>query len=391
MSEKAFSSSGNQMVADAIRQVDPDVMAAYPITPQTTIVETYAQFVADGKVHTEFVCVESEHSALSACIGASAAGARVATATASQGLALMWEELYIAAGMRTPIVMANANRALSAPINIHGDHSDVMGCRDAGWIIFFAETAQEAYDNTIISFKVGEDPRVLLPVLTTLDGFVTTHTVERCELVDDDLVKAFVGEYNALYPLLDTDRPVSQGMFASLGDTYMKCKKAQHNAINASAAVIDEHGGAWAQISGRPFAQVDCWEIEDADYLVVVLGSAAGNARYVARQLRAQGKKVGVVRPRVFRPFPAPQLVEACKNAKAIAVLDRSDVLGGQYPPLATEVMTAFFDTGLSLPVSSYVCGLGGADITTDQMNQVFSELEEGLNRKATTYLGFEG
>jgi len=303
----------------------------------------------------------------------------------------MWEELFIAAGMRTPIVMANANRALSAPINIHGDHSDVMGARDAGWIIFFAETAQEAYDNTIISFKVGEDPRVLLPVLTTLDGFVTTHTVERCELTDDALVKAYVGEYNALYPLLDTDNPVSQGMFASLGDTYMKCKKAQHNAINAAGAVIDEHGSAWAEICGRPFAQVDCWEVEDADYLVVALGSVAGNARFVARQLREQGKKVGIVRPRVFRPFPAQQIIEACKNAKGVAVLDRSDALGGQYPSFATEIMTAFYDAGLSVPVLSYVCGLGGADITATQMKQVFSELEEGIERKVTTYLGFKG
>ena len=180
MSNKAFSATGNQMIAEAMRQVDPDVMAAYPITPQTTIVENYAKYVANGQVHTEFVTVESEHSALSACIGASAAGARVATATASQGLALMWEELYIAAGMRTPIVMANANRALSAPINIHGDHSDVMGARDTGWIILFAETAQEAYDNTVISFKIAEDSQVLLPVMTTLDGFITSHAMERC-------------------------------------------------------------------------------------------------------------------------------------------------------------------------------------------------------------------
>jgi len=391
MSEKYFSATGNQMVTDAIRQVNPDVMAAYPITPQTTIVEAYAKYVADGLVDTEYVAVESEHSALSACIGASAGGARVATATASQGLALMWEELYIAAGMRTPIVMANANRALSAPINIHGDHSDVMGCRDAGWIVFFAETAQEAYDNTIISFKVGEDPRVLLPVLTTLDGFVTTHAMERCELTDDAKVKAYVGEYNALYPLLDTDKPVSQGMFASLGDTYMKCKKVQHDVINQAGPVIDEHGAEWAKISGRPFEQVVSWETEDADYIIVVLGSAAGNARFAARQLRAQGKKVGIVRPRVFRPFPAQQIVDACKGAKAVAILDRSDCPGGQYPPLASEVQTAFYNADLQVPVASYVCGLGGADITIEQMNQVFSDLESGSTLKKVSFLGING
>lgn len=391
MSEKAFSATGNQMVADAIRQVDPDVMAAYPITPQTTIVEGYAKFVADGKVHTEYVTVESEHSALSACIGASAAGARVATATSSQGLALMWEELYIAAGMRTPIVMANANRALSAPINIHGDHSDIMGARDTGWVMFFAETAQEAYDNTIISFKVAEDPRVLLPVMSTLDGFVTTHAMERCELTEDDKVKKYVGEYTPLYPLLDTDKPVAQGMFASLGDIYMKCKKAEHNVMNQTAAVIEEHGKEWAKISGRPFDLVDCWGTEDADYLIVVLGSTAGNARFAARQLRAEGKKVGVVKPRIFRPFPTKQIVDACKNAKAVAVIDRADSLGAARPPFCTEVNSAFHDAGLQLPVSSYVAGLGGANMDLNQMLQVYSELESGTGFDTVTYLGIEG
>lgn len=394
MSEKAFSATGNKMVADAIRQAAPDVMAAYPITPQTTIVEGYAKFVADGRVHTEYVTVESEHSALSACIGASAAGARVATATSSQGLALMWEELFIAAGMRLPIVMANANRALSAPINIHGDHSDVMGARDTGWIIFFAETAQEAYDNTIVSFKVGEDHRVLLPVLTTLDGFVTTHAMERCEMDEDEVVKNFLGEYTPLYPLLDTDKPIAQGMFANLGDTYMKCKKAERNVMDGVEAVIEEHGKAWEKISGRPFDIVDCWNTEDADYIIVVLGSAAGNARFAARQLREQGKKVGIVRPRVFRPFPAAKIVDACKNAKAVAVLDRSDSLGAQYPPLCAEVAASFYEAGLSVPLSSYVCGLGGADITLEQMNQVFDELEQraaGTYDGKTAYLGIEG
>lgn len=394
MSNKAFSATGNQMVADAIRQANPDVMAAYPITPQTTIVEGFAKFVADGRVHTEYVTVESEHSALSACIGASAAGARVATATSSQGLALMWEELFIAAGMRCPIVMANANRALSAPINIHGDHSDVMGARDTGWIIFFAETAQEAYDNTIVSFKVAEDHRVLLPVLTTLDGFITTHAMERCEMDDDEVVKEYLGEYTSLYPLLDTDRPVAQGMFANLGDTYMKCKKAERNVMDGVEAVIEEHGKTWSEISGRPFDTVDCWNTEDAEYIVVVLGSTAGNARFAARQLREQGRKVGIVRPRVFRPFPAEKIVAACKGAKAVAVLDRSDSLGAQFPPLCAEVAASFYAAGVEAPLSSYVCGLGGADVTLEQMIQVFDELEmraEGTYDGKTAYLGIEG
>ena len=391
--KKMFSATGNQMVADAFRQVNPDVMAAYPITPQTTIVEGYAKFVADGKVTTEYVPVESEHSALSACIGASAAGARVATATSSQGLAFMWEELHIAAGMRCPIVMANANRALSAPINIHGDHSDIMGARDTGWAMMFAETAQEAYDNTIVAFKVAEDPNVLLPVLTTLDGFVTTHAMDNCVMEDDQVVKDYVGDYQPLYPLLDTENPVGHGMFATLGNGYMKYKLTERHALDNALEAFEKHGKEWADITGRPFDVVDTWGTEDADYLIVVLGSCAGNARHQARLLRAEGKKVGVVRPRIFRPFPAQQLVEACKNAKAVAVIDRSDSFGSPHAPLALEVRAAFQSAGLQIPVSDYLAGLGGADITLDQMGQVFAELEqraEGAYDGSIKYLGIE-
>lgn len=394
MAEKAmFSATGNQMVAEAFRQVNPDVMAAYPITPQTTIVEAYDKFVADGRVTTEYVPVESEHSALSACIGASAAGARVATATSSQGLAFMWEELNIASGMRCPIVMANANRALSAPINIHGDHSDIMSARDTGWGMMFAETAQEAYDNTIIAFKVAEDPNVLLPMLTTLDGFVTTHAMDCCVMEEDQTVKDYVGDYHPLYPLLDTENPVGQGMFATLGNSYMKYKLTECHALENAMEAFERHGKEWADITGRPFELVDCWGTEDADYLVVVLGSCAGNARYQARQLRAKGMKVGVVRPRVFRPFPARQIVEACKHAKAVAVIDRSDSYGSPHAPLSLEVRAAFQNAGVSIPVSDYVAGLGGADITLDQMNEVFMELEQrakGTYDGSIKYLGIE-
>jgi pyruvate ferredoxin oxidoreductase alpha subunit len=237
--QKTVAATGNIMVAEAMRQCAPDVMAAYPITPQTTIVEEFAKFVAQGRVHTEYVTVESEHSAMSACVGASAAGARVMTATSSQGLALMWEELHIAAGMRLPIIMANANRALSAPINIHCDHSDIMGARDTGWIILFAETAQEAYDNTIMAVRIAEHPDVLLPVMTTLDGFITTHSIDRAQMMDDETVAAFVGEYHPDMALLDdTKDPVSHGNFAGLGGPYFEFKKAQRNAIDRSAVVI---------------------------------------------------------------------------------------------------------------------------------------------------------
>lgn len=388
-----LAASGNQMVAEAYRQADPDVVAAYPITPQTTIVEAYAKFVADGRVHTELVTVESEHSSMSACIGACAAGARTATATSSQGLAYMWEELHIAAGMRLPIVMANANRALSAPINIHCDHSDVMGARDTGWIIFFAETAQEAYDNTVIAFKVAEDHDVQLPVMTTLDGFITTHAMERCELLDDETVKNFIGEHDALYPLLDSDHPVGHGMFPNVGDPYMKVKAGQRRAIDAATPHIKRIGDEWAKICGRPFDLVDCWGMDDADYAIVVLGSCAGNARHVARELRDKGIKAGVVRPRVFRPFPASDIVKALSGVKAAAVLDRSDSFGAEAGPLALEVRAALYDSDARPRIRNYIYGLGGADVTLDQMREVYADLEKLADGEAhpdLTYLGID-
>ncbi|MDO4503008.1 MAG: pyruvate ferredoxin oxidoreductase [Coriobacteriia bacterium] len=386
---KAFSATGNQMVAEAIRQCDPDVMAAYPITPQTTIVENYAKFVAAGRVHTEFVTVESEHSALSACVGASSAGARVATATASQGLAYMWEVLPIAAGMRLPIVMANANRTLASPINIGCDHSDIMGVRDSGWIILFAETAQEAYDNTIVSFKVAEDRRVLLPVLTTLDGFITSHAMERCEMNDDQQVKDFVGDYEPLYPLLDTNNPVGHGMYANAPE-FAKSRVNERAAMDRSLSVLEEHGKAWSKVTGRPFELVDTWGTEDADYVMVILGSAAGNFRHVARQLREEGVKVGIVRPRVYRPFPAEQIAQACKGAKAVAVMDRSDSMGAACGPLGADVLSAFYTHGLTVPAKNYVYGLGGCDVSNEMVRRVVADLEkvaEGSADRSLTYL----
>lgn len=370
---KPFSATGNQMIAEALRQINPDVMAAYPITPQTTIVEGYAKFVANGQVDTEFVTVESEHSAMSACVGASAAGARVATATASQGLALMWEELFIAAGMRLPIVMANANRALSAPINIHGDHSDVMGARDTGWIIFFAESAQEAYDNTVISFPIAENASVQLPVMTTLDGFTTSHAMQYCVKEDDETVKNFVGKYVPREGLLTSDEPIGAGLFAN-GTCYMKTRKVLRDASHASLSIIEETGKKWAGITGRPFDLVDAWGVDDAEVVLVCMGSAGGNIRHVARILRDEGVKVGVVRPRVYRPFPSDALVQACtksSNLKAVAVVDRSDSVGGQFAPLAEDAMAAFYASGVTLPVKNYVVGLGGVDFTEEEVRRI--------------------
>lgn len=373
--KKILSANGNQMVAEAYRQAAPDVVCAYPITPQTTIVENFAKYVAQGRVHTEFVTVESEHSSMSACVGSCAAGARTFTATSSQGLAYMVEELPIASGLRLPIIMANANRAIAAPININCDHSDVMLAANCGWLMFFAENAQEAYDNTLVAIRSAEDHRVLLPAITALDGFITSHAMERCELMDDETVAAFVGEREALYPLLDTANPVAVGSYTN-AEPHYEVKKSQRAAMEAARGVIKEYGDKWAQVCGRPFDMVDCYGCDDAELIAVVMGSCAGNLRHVARELRAQGKKVGVARIRVYRPFPADELAAALKGAKAVAVLDRSETYGGQMGPLALETASALFQAGVSLPLKGYLYGLGGPDVTLDDMRRVFRELE---------------
>lgn len=387
---KVLSANGNQMVAEAYRQAEPDALFAYPITPQTTIVENFAKYVANGRVHTEYVTVESEHSSMSACIGSCAAGARTFTATSSQGLAYMVEELPIASGMRLPIILANANRAISAPININCDHSDVMLAANCGWLMFFAENAQEAYDNTLIAIRSAEDRRVLLPAITALDGFITTHAMERCELMDDAIVADFVGERDALYPLLDTANPVAMGSYTN-AEPHYEVKKSQRAAMEAARAVIKEYGDKWAQVSGRAFDMVDCYECDDAEYVVVVIGSCAGNVRHVARQLRAQGKKVGVARIRVYRPFPAAELVQALGSAKAVAVLDRSETYGGQMGPLALETAAALFKSGKSLPLKNYLYGLGGPDITLADMERVYSELEGVAAGSVDTSIAYLG
>lgn len=374
---KTLATTGNSVVAEAMRQCKPNVMAAYPITPQTTIVEEFAGFVAKGKTDCEYVTVESEHSAMSACIGASAAGARVMTATSSQGLALMWEELHIAAGMRLPIIMANANRALSAPINIHCDHSDIMGARDTGWVTFFAETAQEAYDNTIMAVRIAEHPDVMLPVMSTLDGFITTHSIDRVDVLDDASVGGFVSEYEPANALLDTDSPSLHGSFSGLGGPYFEFKRQQREAMENARTVIKQVGEEYAELSGRPFDVIDTWGMDDAETAIVVLGSTAGNARHVARELRAKGQKVGVVKVRVWRPFPYAELAAALKGLKAVAVLDRAESFGAEGGPLFLEVRGALYDLAERIPVVGYIYGLGGADVKLELIERVYQDLSD--------------
>jgi pyruvate ferredoxin oxidoreductase alpha subunit len=369
--------TGNNMVTEAMRQCAPDVVAAYPITPQTTIVEEFARYVAQGRVHTEYVTTESEHSAMSACIGASAAGARVMTATCGPGLAMMWEMLYIASGMRLPIVMVNTNRALSAPINIHCDHSDVMGARDSGWITLFAETAQEAYDNTILSIRIAEDSDVLLPVMSCLDGFITTHSIDRAQTMDDESVRGFVGDYEPQNALLDVDDPVSHGNFSGLGGPYFEFKRSQRMAMDRSKSVIERVGAEFSKLSGRPFGLIETDMMDDAEVAIVVIGSTAGNVRHVAKQMRAEGVKAGLVKVRCFRPFPAAELVEALSGVKAVAVLDRSESFGAEGGPLFTETRGALYDLERRIPVVNYIYGLGGSDVKLELIRSVYNDLSD--------------
>jgi pyruvate ferredoxin oxidoreductase alpha subunit len=387
--QTTISETGNSFVATAYRQVAPEALFAYPITPQTTIVEEFARFVANGKVKTEYVTVESEHSAMSACIGASAAGARTMTATSSQGLALMWEELHIAAGLRLPIVMANANRAIAAPINIHCDHSDVMGARDTGWVILFAENAQEAYDHTIMAIRIAEENS--LPVMPALDGFITTHSISRGEIMDDETVARFVGVREPAFSMLDGQNPIMVGGFATLGNTYINVKHALREAIDGALPSIKSIGDEWAALSGRHFDHVEGFGMDDAEEAIVVLGSAAGNVRAVTRKLRDAGRKVGMLKLRTYRPFPAKELAEALKGCKTVAVLDRSESFGAAAGPLALEVMAAMHQAGVDVAIKPYIFGLGGADVKLDHIEQVYDELAAitgGASDVGLTYLG---
>jgi len=384
--------TGNAAVATAMRQINPDVVAAYPITPQTSTVQTFADFVADGLVDTEFVCVESEHSAMSACVGASVSGARVMTATAANGLALMWEILYIAASNRCPIVMSLVNRALSAPINIHCDHSDVMGMRDSGWIILFSENGQEAYDNLIQAVRIGEHPDVLLPVAVCQDGFITSHGMERVEVYDDADVKEFVGEYKPQWSLLDLEHPKTYGPL-DFYDYYYEHKRQQVEAMEHAQRVILEVAEEFNRKFNRNYGLFEPYRLEDAEVAVVVANSTAGTAKVVVDKLRDEGLKVGLLKPRVFRPFPAKELVDALRHLKAMAVMDRSISFGAMdnAGPLFLELAAALTLHGVQMPMADYVYGLGGRDILPGEIERVYRDAlkmaETGEVERRVTYL----
>lgn len=370
---KSVALTGNGAVTEAMRQIEPDVVSAYPITPQTTIVEEYSNLVANGRVRTEFVNVESEHSALSVCIGAAGAGARTITATAGPGFALMWEMLYIASGLRLPMVMAVTARALSAPINIHCDHSDVMGGRDSSWIQLFAENAQEAYDLMIQAVKLSEDERVKLPVMVIYDGFIISHAIARLDVLDDEQVSKFIGEPEFSHSLLG--KPVSVGNFDGLHGIYFEFKRQQEDAMAASKDVYLEIAKEFKAVSGREYGLFEEYKLDDADVAIVVMASTAGTAKTVIDQMRAEGKKVGMLKLTSFRPFPAEEIAVALENKKAVGIMDRALAYTGlNGGPLFTEIKSALYDSVNRPKLSSYIYGLGGRDINPGDIRGAFEE-----------------
>lgn len=379
-SKNKLALTGGAAVAEAMRQIDPDVMPVYPITPQTPIIETFAKFKSDGLVSTEIIETESEHSAISACVGASAAGARTATATSSQGLALMNEILYIASGMRLPIVMAVAARALAAPINIHGDHSDVMGARDVGWIQIFSENAQEIYDNTIIATKLAE--KISLPVMAIMDGFNTSHCVENLEILEDKKIKSFIGEYEPEKYLLDFKNQVVFGPLA-LQNSYFEFKVDQERAMNEAKEEYLKVAKEFEKVSGRKKGFFEEYKIKDAESVVILMGSTVGTAKDVVDDLRKQGEKVGLLKLNLFRPFPAGEIAKALKNVKNIAVLDKSQSIGTM-PPLYLEIMNAL---EYKISAQSYVYGLGGRDIFAKDFEKIFEDLKNREIKKDINYI----
>lgn len=384
--------SGNEAVAVAMRQIDPDVMGAFPITPSTEIPQYFAQYVSDGKVHTELVTVESEHSSMSVCIGAAAAGGRAISATSSCGLALMYELLYVAASSRLPIVLAVSTRALSGPININNDHSDAMGARDAGWIQIYAENNQEVYDNYVQAFPIAEAVR--LPVMICMDGFITSHAVENIELLEDGEAKGFVGEYHPEHSLLKAGETMAVGPY-DVTHYYFEHKKQEAEAMKNAKQAILEQGKRYGELTGRTYGFFEEYCMEDAEEALVLIGSTAGTAKATVDQLRAEGKKVGLVKLRVFRPFPAEELAQALSHCKAVAVMDKSEGFSACGGPIFAETRSALYDLENRPKLINVVYGLGGRDVSTGDIAVLYQRLEKiaetGVVGEVYTHMGVRG
>ncbi len=382
--------SGNEAVANAIRQINPDVIAAFPITPSTEIPQYVSLFKAEGKIDTEFVTVESEHSAISATAGAEAAGVRAMTATSSAGFALMHEMLYVVASDRLPVVMAVVNRALTGPININNDHSDSMGSRDCGWMQLYSENAQEAYDNMLMAHRIAEDPEVLLPIMICQDGFITSHAVENIVLEDDETAKAFVGEYKPEHFLLNPGKPVAYGPYG-VSPYYMELKRTQTEAMNHAAAVIQKVSKAYGDLTGRYYDLIERYRMDDAELACVCIGSSAGTGKAAVDVLREQGIKAGLVKIRAFRPFPGDEIADALKHVEAVAIMDKTDSFSGNGGPLGAEVRSALYQHKCKAETINYVYGLGGRDVRVEDFYQIFRQLEDiadGEEAPAWRYIG---
>jgi pyruvate ferredoxin oxidoreductase alpha subunit len=388
---KIVAVTGNEAVANALRQVNPDVCAMYPITPATEMVQRFSSFVSDGRVKTELILAESEHSAMSACVGASAAGGRVITATSAQGLALMWEILFIASGTRLPIVMPLVNRALSAPLNIHGDHSDGMGARDTGWIQLWSENAQEAYDNAIQAFRIAEHMDIRLPIMVCMDGFIISHSIERIQYLEDEEVKNFVGEFRKLNPLLDIEHPVSYGPLI-LTDYYMEYRKAQDEVASKVSGIVLDVARDFEKMSGRKYDLFETYRLDDAEIGLVILNSAAGTSKDVIDEFRNRGVKAGLLKPRLYRPFPYKETGEALKHLKALCVLDRADAFGGSFGPVMLDIATSLYPYKEKPVLINKIYGLGGRDYLPEHAELVLNELVEiaktGTVRSYKEYIG---
>ena len=367
--------SGNEAIAYAMKQIGPDVMGAFPITPSTEIPQYFSAYVDNGEVNTEFIAVESEHSAMSTCIGAEAAGCRAVSATSSCGLCYMTEMLYVAASDRLPITLAVSCRALSGPININNDHSDAMGVRDCGWLMLFAETNQEAYDNYLQAMRIAE--AVSLPIMICQDGFITSHAIENIELVETEKVKAFVGEYRPQHSLLDPKEPMAVGAYAT-PVYYMEAKRQQAQAMLDAKEVIRQVGAEFAAMTGRHYGLIEEYRMEDAELAILLIGSSAGTAKAAVNELRAEGKKVGLIKIRSFRPFPAEEISQALRGVKAFAAMDKDDSFNAHCGPIFAETAAALYANGVSGPKGiNYIYGLGGRDVRVESIRKVFAVLEE--------------
>ena len=368
--------SGNEAVANTLRQINPDVFPMFPITPSTEIPQYFANYVSNGLVDTEFITVESEHSSMSAAIGASAAGARALTATSSAGLAFMWEVLGVAASHRVPVVLAAVCRALTGPLNINCDHSDTMGARDSGWIQLYAETNQEAYDNMVMAYRIAEHKDVMLPIMICQDGFITSHAVMNMELLDDDVVKNFVGEYEPEDYLLNPNETYAVGPYA-ITDYYMESRKAQAHAMENAKQVIKDIAEEFEKISGRKYGLIEEYRMEDAEYAVVIIGSAAGTTKEAIDHMRENGEKVGLIKVRSFRPFPGEEIAASLKKCKAVAIMDRSESFSTNGGPLGAETMQAMYTARCTALTIDIMYGIGGRDVTVDDMINVYDTLKD--------------